>query len=348
MIEINEMEEKLVDECWNEMARHIRKVAKDVFGESKGKGLIDRDTWWWNEEVQNVLREKKVAFKEWQVVKNVNTSLKDEKKEVYKEFKRRAKKAVAVARAKVQENLYNSLNSPRGQKELYRITKERERRSRDIPHIKCMKNEAGKVLCRDEEIKERWKIYFEKLMNEENDWNGILQEAQQLKSMKNGKALGPDDIPVEVWKVLKTDGYMWLTLFFNKLLHEETIPQEWCSSSLVPIFKNKGDVQDCNNYRGIKLMSHTMKVWEKVIERRLREESEITQIQLGFMSGRGTMDAIFALRQLCEKYRRAHKNLHMVFIDLEKAYDRVPREVLWWALKEKGLPGKYVELVRAM
>ncbi|XP_064074656.1 uncharacterized protein LOC135193963 [Vanessa tameamea] len=60
------------------------------------------------------------------------------------------------------------------------------------------------------------------------------------------------------------------------------------------------------------------------------------------------MDAIFALRQLCEKYRRAHKNLHMVFIDLEKAYDRVPREVLWWALKEKGLPGKYVELVRAM
>ncbi|XP_026488483.2 uncharacterized protein LOC113395141 [Vanessa tameamea] len=286
MIEMNEMEEKLVDECWNEMARHIRKVAKDVFGESKGKGR-------WNEEVQNVLREKKVAFKVWQVVKNVNTSLKDEIKEVYKEFKRRAKKAVAVARAKAQEKLYNSLNSPRGQKELYRITKERERRSRYITHIKCMKDEA-------------------------------------------------DDIPFEVWKVLKTNGCMWLTLFFNKLLPEETIPQEWCCSSLVLIFKNKGDVQDWNNYRGIKLMSHTMKVWEKVIERRLREESEITQNQLEFMSGRGTMD------ELCEKYRRAHKNLHMVFIDLEKAYDRVPREVLWWALKGKGLPGKYVELVRAM
>ncbi|XP_047533422.1 uncharacterized protein LOC125068366 [Vanessa atalanta] len=143
IIEMNEMEEKLVDDCWNEMARHIRKVAKDVFGESKGKGLIDRDTWWWNLEVQNVLSEKKVAFKEWQVVKNVNTSLKDEKKEVYKEFKRRAKKAVAVARAKAQEKLYNSLDSPRGQKELYRITKERERRSRDITHIKCMKDEAN-------------------------------------------------------------------------------------------------------------------------------------------------------------------------------------------------------------
>nr|XP_049697159.1 uncharacterized protein LOC126054693 [Helicoverpa armigera] len=353
--EMKEMEGRCVNECWSEMASHIREVAKDVCGESRGKGLIDRDTWWWNDEVHKVLKEKKVAFKEWQNVEIVNASLKDDRKRIYMEWKRKAKKAVAVARAKAQERLYNSLDSPRGQKELYRITKERERRSRDITHIKCMKDESGKVLCKDEEIKERWKVYFEKLMNEENVWNGILQEAQvnkglvreismdeverALGSMKNGKALGPDDIPAEVWKVLKRNGCMWLTLFFNKLLHEEVIPQEWCSSSLVPIFKNKGDVQDCGNYRGIKLMSHTMKVWEKVIEKRVREESEITQNQFGFMPGRGTMDAIFALRQLCEKYRRVHRNLHMVFIDLEKAYDRVPREVLWWAMKEKGVPG---------
>ncbi|XP_047029965.1 uncharacterized protein LOC124637498 [Helicoverpa zea] len=299
MSEMKEMEGRCVNECWSEMASHIRVVAKDVCGESRGKGLIDRDTWWRNDEVQKVLKEKKVAFKEWQNVEIVNASLKDDRKRIYMEWKRKAKKAVAVARAKAQERLYNSLDSPRGQKELYRITKERKRRSRDITHIKCMKDESGKVLCKDEEIKERWKIYFEKLMNEENVWNGILQEAQvnkglvreismdeverALGSMKNGKALGPDDIPAEVWKVLKRNGCMWLTLFFNKLLHEEVIPQEWCSSSLVPIFKNKGDVQDCGNYRGIKLMSHTMKVWEKVIEKRVREESGITQNQFGFM-----------------------------------------------------------------
>ncbi|KAJ8719748.1 hypothetical protein PYW08_011923 [Mythimna loreyi] len=112
----------------------------------------------------------------------------------------------------------------------------------------------------------------------------------------------------------------------------------WC-----PFFKTK--VLECNNYRGIELMSHTMKAWEKVIERRLREESDISQKKFGFMPGRGAPDTIFAIRQLCEKYR-AHKNLHMVFVDLEKAYDRVPREVLWWALK--GVPEKYVQLIRAM
>ncbi|XP_026746110.1 uncharacterized protein LOC113507456 [Trichoplusia ni] len=269
MTEMSEMEGKSVNECWSEMAKCIRESAKDVCGESKGKGLIDRDTWWWNEEVQNVLKEKKAAFKEWQGVEIMNASLKDEKKAFYNECKKRAKKAVAVARARAQERLYETLDSPSGQKVLYRITKERERRARDVIHMKCMKDECGDLLCEDDKIKERWKVYFEKLINEENGWNGLLQEAQvnkglireismeevmtAVKGMKDGKALGPDEIPGEVWKVLKYEGYVWLTLFFNKLLHEEDIPQEWCTSSLVPIFKNKGDVQDCNNYRGIKL-----------------------------------------------------------------------------------------------
>lgn len=59
----------------------IRRVAKEVFGESKGKGVIDRDTWWWNEQVQKSLKEKKMAFKEWQAVANVNASLKEEKRQ---------------------------------------------------------------------------------------------------------------------------------------------------------------------------------------------------------------------------------------------------------------------------
>ncbi|XP_061706831.1 craniofacial development protein 2-like [Cydia pomonella] len=66
MIEMKDMEGLNANECWKEMANCIRRVAKDVLGESKGKGIIDKETWWWNEEVQEILKQKKQAFREWQ------------------------------------------------------------------------------------------------------------------------------------------------------------------------------------------------------------------------------------------------------------------------------------------
>jgi hypothetical protein len=107
-------------------------------------------------------------------------------------------------------------------------------------------------------------------------------------------------------------------------------------------------VQSCTNYRGIKLMSHTMKLWERIIEHRLRGVTNITKNQFGFIPERSTMDAIFLIRQLMERCRQQKKNLHMVFIDLKKAYDKVTRNVMWWALQKHKVLTKYITLIKVM
>ena len=173
------------------------------------------------------------------------------------------------------------------------------------------------------------------------------EEAREnMQMMKNGKAVGPDDILVEVWECLGESALKFLTKLYNRTMESERMPDEW--RVLIPIFKNKGDVQSCSNYRGIKLISHTMKLWERIIERRLRSDLTLSNQQYGFMPGKSTTDALFALRVLMEKYREGQKELHCVFVDLEKAYDKVPREEVWYCMRKSGLAEKYVRIVQDM
>ena len=71
----------------------------------------------------------------------------------------------------------------------------------------------------------------------------------------------------------------------QKMFEQEKMPEELRDSVIVPIFKDKGDIQDCGNYRGTKMISHTMKIWERIIDQRLREETSIGEEQFGFMPG---------------------------------------------------------------
>ena len=80
-----------------------------------------------------------------------------------------------------------------------------------------------------------------------------------------------------------------------------------------------------------------MKLLECVLDSFIQEMLDIDAMQIGFVPGRGTTDAIFIIRHLQEKYIAASKPLYFAFVGLEKAFDRVPRKVLWWALRSLGV-----------
>ena len=99
-----------------------------------------------------------------------------------------------------------------------------------------------------------------------------------LRNTKNGKATGPDNLAVEVWNSLGRTGVDFLKEALNKITDEEKIPDIWRDIILIPIFKNKGDINNCGNYRDINIMCHSTKLYERVHENRLRHIVSISEV----------------------------------------------------------------------
>ena len=109
------------------------------------------------------------------------------------------------------------------------------------------------------------------------------------------------------------------------------VPVDLVISCLVPLYKGKGTVHECSNFkpfRGISLLSVVGKVYGRVLINRIRDKTEnvIAEVQSGFRRGRGCTDQIFIVRHICEKYLGKGKGVYLAFLDLVKAYDRVDRD----------------------
>ncbi|KAK3528449.1 hypothetical protein QTP70_000145 [Hemibagrus guttatus] len=185
---------------WETTAEVIRETGRKVLGVSSGRRKEDKETWWWNEEVQDSIQRKRLAKKKWDMDRT------EENRQEYKELQRRVKREVSKAKQKAYDELY---------------TRQRDRDGKDV------QQKVDKI--RKDEVR------------------------KALKRMKSGKAVGPDDIPVEVWKCLGEAAVEFLASLFNRVLE-----------------------------------------------------------------------------------------------NLEKAYDRVPREELWYCMRKSGVAEKYVRVVQDM
>ena len=112
-------------------------------------------------------------------------------------------------------------------------------------------------------------------------------------------------------------------------------PHYWHHASLVPLPK-KGDLRQCDNWRGTALLDVVGKLCGRLIQNQLRPvvENEVPELQCGFHIGRGCPDAAFCAVQLIEKACEHNCKLFLIFMNLCKAYDLVPRAGLWNAFHE--------------
>ena len=174
-------------------------------------------------------------------------------------------------------------------------------------------------------------------------WN--TESNGPLGSIPTNKVSGGDEIPAELFQILKDDAVKVLHSICQQIWKTQW-PQDWKRSVLMPIPK-KGNGKECSNYHTIALISHTSNVMLKILQARLQQyvNQELPDVQAGFRKGRGTRE-IANIRWIIEKAREFQKNIHFCFFDYAKAFDHVDHNKLWKILKEMGLPDHLTCLLR--
>ena len=232
-----------------------------------------------------------------------------------------------------------------------------------------LKSLSGEIIHDRGKQLERWVEHYSQLYSQENTVSETAIDAMEtfavmgelddiptleelskaIDGLPSGKAPGNDGIPPEVIKCGKSALVAHMHSLLCKCWEEGTLPQDMRDANIVTLYKNKGDRGDCNNYRGISLLSIVGKVYARVVLNRLQKLADriYPESQCGFRAERSTVDMIFSLRQLQEKCREQHKPLYMAFIDLTKAFDLVSREGLFKVLAKIGCPPKLLQIIQS-
>ena len=172
---------------------------------------------------------------------------------------------------------------------------------------------------------------------------------QAIRKLKSGKAPGPDSIPPEALKVSADATADMMMDLLQTVWIEEEVPSEWKNGLIVKIPK-KGNLSDCQNWRGIQLLSIPSKILTRIILERIRGavDAVLREEQAGFRAGRSCTDQIATLRIIIEQSIEWQSPLYINFVDYRKAFDMVDRSTIWSILRHYGIPRKIVAIIRSM
>ncbi|XP_065174094.1 uncharacterized protein [Atheta coriaria] len=307
-----------VDKAWDKLKTNVTQAAEEALGskEVKPYNPFGKRTPWFTDEIKQKCKEKRLAYQQYRTERTMQS---------YRKYKRKRIETHELVRTTKNEHF--RIFSKNLEHDFYGAQKIIWKT------IRRQRQELKELLESKHIEKETWIKYIEELHNASIDENAInntrirIQEeatsvnkneiAEVLAKLKNRKAAGPDGIANELLKYGGQKLITEITKMINKVLKERRIPNEWRTSTLIMLFK-KGDRQIPSNYRGITLLSTTLKITTRIISNKILERTTFGDEQQGFRTGRSCNDAIFILRQIKEKAIEWNRPAFICFVDLKK------------------------------
>ena len=301
---------------------------------------------WMTDQILNMMDERRMS-------KSTDiTKYKDLNRKIHRECLR-ARIAWMTERCEEIEELEKT-----DMQQMYSKVKEIKGRKQRYKNNISIKKADSTVAMEIEDVKERWSEYIEDLFRDQrpdslnlslnDEGPGIMNEEVRLavKSMKKGKAVGEDGVALEMIIALGDFGIEELTKLFNRIYNTGNFVKCMCESVFIALPKVEGTLE-CGKHRTISIISQVTKIMLRVILKRIRSKirPEISEEQFGFVSGKGTRNAIFCLRTLSERCIEIQKSLYICFIDYEKAFDKVKHGELLRVLRDLHLDGRDLRLI---
>ena len=354
-----EESQTVVNKVWQSMKNTWRKTCEETLRRKtkQHKAYVSTDT----------LKKIEARKKEKDVLNRSRTRAQKAKALVrYSKANREVKQSIRKDRRNFVDDLARQAEEAAGKgdlKEVYSITRTLAgvRKTTDRP----VRAESGEVLTDQEDQRKRWAEHFRKLLNRpppiempdiesadtplqvNENRPGKAEIKRAIKHLKNGKAAGPDGIPPEAIKTDLSTSTEMLYELFGKIWETNEVPDDWKEGYLIKLPK-KGDLRECKNWRGIMLLSTAGKVLNRIILERLKVvvDKRLRDEQAGFRKERSCTDHIATLRIILEQSLEWNSPVYTTFVDFEKAFDSVDRDVLWKLLRHYGIPEKYITLIQ--
>ena len=259
-----------------------------------------------------------------------------EKKKIYFES---LHKRLRVLKSNNSKDYWNFLNKASNKNNNHEMT------------VAFLKEHFEKISTVRNDIESSTSINFEtNSINEQINVQFSLDEIKHIiKRLKSGKACGIDHVRNEFLKNCSDEVLAIVVKLFNVILNTGIIPEDWCIGMILPLYKNKGDINDPDNYRGITLLSCIGKLFTAILNERLTSYVDaigcMGDEQAGFRHEFSTIDHIFTLHALIEYYSKKKMKLYCAFIDYRKAFDFVDRASLWSKLISTGINGNILRVI---